>query len=342
MIPAFKMFFEGLEYSRMRIIGVSSSMSTKAENASVITTVFIIVRAAAAVVPELTSLKTDYGYVGDDIGLEDSDVIRIALRALCALVALVFGAVWLSSVLAYLKALKKNGEFWAYIKEKYETTVLTDKVLAMYRSVNRFWSFTFASLFFLTCISMDGYFLVPEFVCALMLVFSFFFAKRYVSDYKKTMLLGVAALCAGVITYSLLFRYSSVLGYVIYPSRVENFLEYYLPYVLAAAVFYALLICLAVKGRKTAKAMIEDAVGVRGTQDARRREIDEQRKAELCKYTDRLFVLECVVFGGSALLMASMPWFSLAWAARTVIAVAVIIYAYNVMCDIKEEAEKAV
>jgi hypothetical protein len=37
-----------------------------------------------------------------------------------------------------------------------------------------------------------------------------------------------------------------------------------------------------------------------------------------------------------------MPWFALAWTARTVLAVAVIIYAYNVMCDIKEEAEKAV
>lgn len=342
MIPAFKMFFESLEYSRMRIIGTSSSMSTKAENASVLTPVFIIVRAAAAVVPELTSLKTDYGYVGDDVGLEDSGVIRIALMALCTLVALVFGAVWLSSVLSYLKELKKNGEFWAYINEKYKTSVLTDKALAMHRSVNRFWSFAFASLFFLACISMDGYYLIPEFMSALLMFFAFFFAKRYVSEYKKTVALCAAALVAGLITYSMIFRYSSVLGYVIYAYRVKGFWGYYLPYIAAAVVFYALLIFLAAKGRKCAKAMIDDAVGVRGTQDARRREIDEQRKAELCKYADRLFLLECVLFGGSAVLMASMPWFALAWTARTVLAVAVIIYAYNVMCDIKEEAEKAV
>ena len=81
---------------------------------------------------------------------------------------------------------------------------------------------------------------------------------------------------------------------------------------------------------------------MRGTQDARRREIDEQRKKELCKYIDRLFVLECITIGAGAVLMVLMPWFDLAWTARTVLAVATVIYAYNVMCDINEEAEKAV
>lgn len=342
MIPAFRMFFESLEYSRMRIIGTSSAMSTKAENASVISPIFIIVRAAAAVVPELTSLKTDYGYVGDETGLEDSGVIRIALLVLCALVALVFGAVWLSSVLSYLKELKKNTEFWAYIKEKYETEVITNNALMMQRSVKRFWSFTFASLFFLTCISIDGYYLIPDFACALLIFFAFFFAKRYVREYKKTVLVCFAAVFAGLLEYTLLFRYSSELGYVIYAYQVDGFYGYFLPYVAAAVVFYALLAWLAAKGRETAKTMVEDAVGVRGTQDARRREIDEQRKKELCKYIDRLFVLECITIGAGAVLMVLMPWFDLAWTARTVLAVATVIYAYNVMCDINEEAEKAV
>ncbi len=342
MIPAFNMFFEGLEYSRMRFSEGSRALGEKAENAAKMTPVFIIVRAATAVVPELTSLKTDYGYVGDETGLEDSDVLRIALLALCALVALVFGAVWLSMVLAYLKGLKKNAAFWAYIKEKYESTVLTNKALAMQRSVKRFWSFTFASVFFLTCISIDGYYLIPEFICALLMFFAFFFAKRYVAEYKKVMALCFAAIGAGVLAYAMLFRYSSEMGYVLYAYKADGFFGYFLPYAAAAALFYALLVCLAAKGRVAAKNMVEDAVGVRGTQDARRREIDEQRKAELCKYIDRLFVLECITIGGSAVFMAIMPWFDLAWTARTLLAVITVIYAYNVMCDINEEAEKAV
>ncbi|MBQ8404363.1 MAG: hypothetical protein IJX55_08085 [Clostridia bacterium] len=342
MIPAFNMFFESLEYSRMRFAESSSSLSTKAENAAKMTPIFIIVRAVASVVPELTSLKTDYGYVGDETGLDDSGVIRIALLALCALVALVFGAVWLSMVLSYLKELRKSSAFWAYMKEKYENTVLTDKALAMQRSVKRFWSFTFASVFFLTCISIDGYYLIPEFISALLMFFAFFFSKRYVAEYKKVITACFAAIVAGVLAYVMLFRYSSELGYVLYAYKAEGFWGYFLPYIAIAAVFYALLIWLAVKGKAAAKNMVEDAVGVRGTQDVRRREIDEHRKAELCKYIDRLFVLECITIGGGAVFMALMPWFDLAWTARTVLAVITAIYAYNIMCDINEEAEKAV
>ncbi len=341
MIPAFNMFFEGLEYSRMRFVENAAFLGTKAENAAKMTPIFIIVRAATAVIPELTSLETDYGDVGDDIGLDNSGVLRIALIVLCALVALVFGLVWLSMVLSYLKELAKSSDFLAYIKEKYETTVLTDRALAMRRSVRRFWNFTFASLFFLTCIAVDGYYLVPEFTSAVLLFFAFYFARRYVDDYKKVISVCAAAVGIGFIAYTLLFRYSSDLGYVIYAYKVDGFWGYFLPYAITYAAFYTLLLWLAVKGKAAAKKMVEDSVGVRGTQDARRREIDEERKAELCKYIDRLFVLECITIGGSAVLMAAMPWFDLAWAARTVLAVITVIYAYNVMCDVNEEAEKA-
>ncbi len=341
MIPAFNMFFESLEYARMRFSENAVNLSTKAENAAQMTPIFIIVRAAASVVPELTSLETDYGDVGDDIGLQDSGVLRIALIVLCAFVALVFALVWISIVLSYLKELKKHSAFWEYIKEKYENTVLTDNVLSMQRSVKRFWNFTFASLFFLTCISVDGYYLIPEFICALLLFFAFFFAKRYVKEYKKIVSVCAAAMGAGFLAYILLFRYSSEMGYVIYAYRVEGFWGYFLPYAAVALVFYALLLWLAAKGKAAAKTMVEDAVGVRGTQDARRREIDDERKAELCKYIDRLFVLECITVGAGALFMALMPWFDFAWMARTFLAVIAIVYAYNVMCDVKAEAEKA-
>ena len=87
--------------------------------------------------------------------------------------------------------------------------------------------------------------------------------------------------------------------------------------------------------------MIDDCVGVRGTFDERRKEIDDYRKKELCKYADRLFFMQCASLGGSIVFMVLMPWFDLAWTARTVITVIAIVYAYNVFRDINDEAEKA-
>jgi hypothetical protein len=339
VLPAFNMFFEGFGYSCMRFSEKSSIK--KAEDLAKLTPIFLIVRSAAAFIPDLTSLKTDYGYVGDETGLEDSGVLRVVLLGFCFIVALVFGLVWLSAVMPYLGGMKKNTPYLEYIKEKYETTVLTDGALLMRRSVKRYTSLSFASLFFLTCISMDGYYLIPEFMCAALMLLAFFFAKRYVAGYKMTAALSAAATAVMLGAYSLIFRYSSEFGYVIYPARANGFWGYFLPYAVCAAVGYAMLICLYYRGRGALRAMIEDSVGVRGTSDARRKEIDEYRKKELCRYADRLFILQVAAAGGSLALMLAMPWFRLAWTARTIITVIAIVYAYNVYHDINEEAEKA-
>lgn len=339
LLPAFNMFFEGIEYSSMRFS--SKSINKRAEDLTIMTPIFLVVRSAAAVIPELTALTNEYGYVGDESGLENSRVLYILLLVMGIVVSLIFGLVWLSMILPYLKSLKKNKEYLSYIKERYETEVLTDGALQMRRSVKRFGNFWFASCFFITCISIDGYYLIPEFVCVLLMFFAFYFSRKYVAEYKNTVLLCVLTGGVMLAAYALLYRFSSNMGYMIYPYQAEGFAGYFFPYSVVAVVGYVLCILLCKKGRDTMKAMIGDCVGVRGTGDIRRKEIDEYRKAELCKYADRLFVLQCVAYGGSAVLMAAMPWFDLAWTARSILAIVVIIYAYNVMSDINEEAEKA-
>ena len=339
VLPAFSMFFESFEYASMRFS--ENNINRKAEDLSKITPIFLILRSVLAVIPDLTSLKSDYGYVGDETGLEDSGVLRITLLALCFVVALVFGIVWLTMVAPYLNSMRKNTEFLAYVNERYENTVLTDRVLQMQRSVKRYTSLCYASMFFLLCMPFDGYYIFPEFLCAFLMFLAFFFAKRYVADYKKVSIAGIASCAVMFLAYNLLFRYSSEMGYILYPYEAEGFWKYFAPYIICAVAGYVILIWLCREGRTALKAMIDDCVGVRGTFDERRKEIDDYRKKELCKYADRLFFMQCASIGGSIVFMVLMPWFDLAWTARTVITVIAIVYAYNVFRDINDEAEKA-
>ena len=88
--------------------------------------------------------------------------------------------------------------------------------------------------------------------------------------------------------------------------------------------------------------MIESCIGLRGTTDARRMDIDNYRKKELCTKAKRLFVLvSCAVFA-SLIFMLLAPFFALAWAVRLSVVVVAVIYAYNLKSDIYEEAEKII
>ena len=339
VIPAFNMFFEGMEYTCLRFS--ENAIEKRSEDLRKITPIFLIVRSAAAVIPELTSLTTDYGYVGDEVGLDNSGVLRVMLMALCTITALVFGIVWLTTVLPYLKKLRRNSDFLAYVKERYESAVLSNKVLQMQRSVKRFTSLWFAALFFITCIPMDGYYIIPEFICGALMLLGLMFAKRYVAEYKKTFTVCAAATATMLLAYTLLYRYSDELGYAIYPYKVEGFEKYFLPYIVVAVIGYAMMIWVCKKGNAALKSMVDDCVGVRDTADTRRKEIDEYRKKELGRFADRLFIFQCVAFAGSIIFMIAMPWFALSWTARTILSVIAIIYAYNVFHDITEEAEKA-
>ena len=211
----------------------------------------------------------------------------------------------------------------------------------MQRSVKRFTSLWFAALFFITCIPMDGYYIIPEFICGVLMLLGLMYSKRYVPEYKKTFTVCAAATAIMFLAYMLLYRYSDELGYVIYPYKVAGFGKYFIPYIAVAVIGYAIMIWVCKKGNASLKAMIDDCVGVRETSDVRRKEIDKYRKKELGRFADRLFVFQCVAFAGSIIFMVLMPWFALAWTARTILSVIAIIYAYNVFQDITEEAEKA-
>lgn len=338
VIPAFNMLFESLGYSCMRF---SEKMIThKAEDLQKVTPIFIIVRAVAAVVPQLTALTNEYGYVGEETGLENSGVIYVMLTFICAVVAFVFGIVWLSAAVPYFSALRKNKALCEYFRERYAAEVLTDEVLHMKRSIKRFASLLFASLFMFLCLPMDGYYMMPEFLVAVFMLFAFYFARRYTAEYKKTMALCAIAAAVSFAAYLLLYRYSAEMGYVFLPYKAKGFWGYFAPYAAFAAVYYALYFFVFKRASAALKTMVESCMGLRGTLDARRKETDDYRKKELCKKVQRLFILTAATVAASAVFMLASPWFDLSWTARSVFAVVTIVYAYNVKSDISEEAER--
>lgn len=340
VLPAFSSFFEGLEYAQFRF--TDKAESQKLSNAGKMTSVFLIVRSAGSVLPELTSLMTDYGYVqSGGGGLADNSVLRVMLTIVCAAAVLIFGIVWLSMVWGALSEVRKNKAFISVLEEKYAKEILTDKVLAMKRSVKGFWRIWFAAFFFLICISIDYHYIVPEFAFGVCAFFAFQRAKDYDYEPKKTSILCFCSTGTMAAAYALLWRYSAHIGSDLFPYENGDFLKYYLPYVIFALVGYLLIILVCKRANSVMKKMTEDCIGLRESTDARRREIDEERRRHICVRTDRLFKVECVYIAASAVLMALVPWFSLAWATRTVFDVIVIIFIYSIMSDVSAEAEKA-
>ena len=338
VIPAFNMLFESLGYSCMRFS--AKAITNKAENLLKVTPVFLVVRSVCAVVPHFTALKNEYGYVGEETGLEGSGVLYVMLTVMCAVVSLVFGIVWLSAALPYFKWLKNNRELNAHFMERYANEVLTDEALHMKRSIKRFTSLLFVTLFLFICVPIDEYYLMPEFLAPALMLLGFWFAKKYAGDFKNTAALCIFAAAVSLAAYCLLFRYSSAMGYIYLPYEAEGFWGYFAPYAALAAAFYTALFFIYKRSFAALEGMIEGCMGLRDTADARRREADDYRKKELCAKVKRLWAFVAVSTVAGALLMLLSPWFALSWAVRLVLAVAAVVYAYNVKSDIYEEAEK--
>jgi hypothetical protein len=338
VIPAFNMLFESLSYAAMRFS--AKEINDRAENLQKVTPVFIVVRAVCAVVPQLTELIKQDPNSGMDGGLEGSGVLTLALTALCAVLAFVFGIVWISMAAPYFKSLKNNKGMNLYFRERYAAEVETDEVLHIKRSVKRFTALLFASLFLFICVPIDEYYLVPDFLAPVLLLFGFWFAKKYTENYKNTALLCAVAGAVSLVAYIMLFRYAAEMGYVYFPYKAAGFWGYFAPVAVSSAAAHVLIIIAYKRAFSTLSSVIASSFGLRGTQDARRREADEYRKAELCAAAKRLSFAVYASVGISGAMMLLAPWFALSWAVRLAAAVVAVVWAYNVKSDICEEAEK--
>ena len=338
VIPAFNKLFEAISYACMRFS--ESAINDKAENLQKLTPVFIVVRAVCAFAPQLTALTNEYGYVGEETGLEGSAVIYIMLTAMCAALSFVFGAVWLSMAAPYFKALKNNKPLCDYFLQRYSEEVASNEVLHVKRSIKRFTSLLFASLFLFICVPIDEYYIVPDFLAPALMLLAFYFAKKYTAEYKKAVWISISAAAVSLAAYIFLFRYASVMGYIYLPYKAEGFFGYFLPCAVLSLAAHALFLLVYKRGFAVIHNMVENSMGLRDTKDARRREADNYRKKELCGKARGLSLVVYASVAVSAVMMLLSPWFALSWTVRLIAAVIAVICAYNVKSDIVEEAEK--
>jgi hypothetical protein len=338
VIPAFNMLFESLSYAAMRFS--AKEINDRAENLQKVTPVFVVVRALCAVLPQLTSLKNEYGYVGDETGLEGSGVIYVMLTAVCAVVSFVFGIIWLSMVLPYFKSLKNNRKLCEYFLQRYSEEVEKDEALHIKRSIKRFVSLLFASLFLFICVPIDEYYIVPDLLAPVLMLLGFYFAKKYTAEYKNTALICAAGAAASLAAYIFLFRYAGAMGYIYFPYKAEGFWSYFAPCAVFSLVCHALFLFVYKRAFATLDNMIEGCMGLRDTNDVRRREADDYRKQELCKKSKGLSAVVYVSVCVSGAMMVLSPWFALSWTVRLIAAVIAVVCAYNVKSDIIDEAEK--
>lgn len=338
VLPAFKALFEGIDYLEMRF--APNGVSKKTEEAAKLTPVFLVVRAACATLPELTALKTDYGYVTSGGDADWTGVIRTMLIIICAAAALVFGIVWLSSAWKAFSQVKNNKPFIAYLEERYNTEVLPDEARAIKRSVKNFWRIFFASLFFLFSISIDFHYIIPTFALGICAFFAFGSASKYTEELKRSKLLSLAFSAVMLLQYVFLWLYCAGLGGVLFPYEHPSFIKLYIPFALLTVCGGVLLFLLFGDVKKTMVRLLDDSVGYRQYTDLRRQEIDDERRTELSRKASKLCVI-CRVFAiAHASLTLSIPWFSLAWAVQSVLCFVVIMFAYSAMCDVFAEAEK--
>ena len=160
VIPAFSSFFESFEYMQLRFS--EDFRFSKIENLKKMTTVFLAVRSVGAVIPEFTSLSSEYGDVVSGGGHRmNITVVRTLLIGLCFAAALVFGIIWLSMMAGYLKTVMANKDYIKFLQFKYDTEVKTDGVLMMKRRVKIFQKLSFISVFFLICIPFNYLYVFP-------------------------------------------------------------------------------------------------------------------------------------------------------------------------------------
>jgi hypothetical protein len=338
VLPAFNALFDGLEYLQLRYS--PSGISVKTENVAKLTPIFISVRSICAVLPELTALKTEYGYVTSE-GITDwTGTMRTMLIAICAGAALVFGLVWLADIRKALIDLKQNNAFWALIEEKYETEVVPDESKAIKKTVKAFWRLWLAGSFFLLFISIDFYYVIPDFVFGIFAFFAFLCAAQYTENVKKAKTLCIAFSAVMLLEYVLLLRYSNGLGGYLFPYETAGFWGYYIPYAIPCIAGCILLIVIFGYGKKTMDSLLADCVGYRAYTDTRKKETDGKRRSALAVRTKRLYIKSCIFAVASTGLTLAIPWFSLSWAVRSVLCFFIIMSIYYIMSDVFAEAEK--
>ncbi len=149
-----------------------------------ITLVFLCVKEALALLPELSVLFSTVGGA-EGGGLWNSLYQYIGLfRGMCALAALVLGIVWLCRMLRYGKALREDDVFFSSLGEAYDSYVQLHPGLYHKRNIRRAVLWLSLGVFLMVDFYADGINLLPDVLAAVCFLIAMWTFRKQANSVK--------------------------------------------------------------------------------------------------------------------------------------------------------------
>ena len=340
--------------------------SAEARTMSVI---FLIVRAAASILPELTAIaETGSGYVESN-PIEDFSALRWMLILILAVFALIVGILWLVRMVGYFNVFRKDEKFIATLRDKYDREIMPDKGLWVKRRSLAFCTVATAAYAFLMCVRIDwfwivfhfeggfrmairdlaGFFPIPEFLFGIVMIFAGFAAKNFAE--RRTVLTKNAVLftVSSLLAYVPLFFISLKYGNLLYPYRETEYLLLFFAYLALFAVSMFAFTRISREKKyiyqKVATEIAEiSCPHVHEFSDKKRKELMGEFESKI----KRLHILELIYAGFSVAMVLCMPFaedydiFGLFWFFRLIFGIVLIVNSLILTDALQKEIEKIV
>ena len=329
-IRAFSLLFSALDTMSC----MAGGMKTASDAVRQFTPVAIILKNGLSLIPEFTELST-----GDGFGNAGLVSYKSMLMLVCVTAGLAIGAAWLVMTVRYFSALSRDKTFITVLETRYRREVAENAALLTRLDLISFIKFLPIPLIFLLQINFDGFYIMPEFLCPVILIILLLRIKKYANVTPSVYTAGAAGAIL-LLKYIMELIYSGKFGSYAYPYDVEGFLLPYLSYVVPAAVGYALLAAAYIKtiGVISDIARLHTGEAPRG--DERTDALNSRVAGELIKRYRFICVWTVVLCVVLTLSSAAAAFFNMGYFIAIVIDAAVIVITYSFCSELSAQVSR--
>ena len=183
LIPMWKSFSAGMIYLGSRNEGTAvfsrrDGTRSITEKYAAFSGVYFVLREVLAILPELTVLTDEMGGAETVSGSNLYDFVGL-LRGVCVLASLVLGLIWLVSTVVYVCKLLSDKPFFANLRHKYTTEVLSRPDLFATRAVRLSFGLLIAATILSVDLFLDGYNMLPDLIPGALMILSLIMVRRY-------------------------------------------------------------------------------------------------------------------------------------------------------------------
>ena len=203
---------------------------------------FLCTKAVLYALPEVTTLasQNSLGEVTPE-GRAFADFYPL-LVLLSILIGLVFGAIWLYRVCAYVCRILRDRAFFAAMAKEYAATVLPRRGIFVLRRVRIFAASAVAAAFFSADMYLDTVNRLPDFVSALLFFAAACVIAKEIGGAKWLKAASLVYFATSAVTYGFMLRFTKDYVYSAV-HKIARARELYLPYAVSNAVTQVAFIC---------------------------------------------------------------------------------------------------